>query len=358
MSENILKIEKLEGYYRGTFGVVHAVDNVSFSVKKGDILGIAGESGCGKSTLAELITGFPMPLLHHEKGQVYVKDFPIYLSSSQRKNLMEDSELLRKEIAERKEKVRSDILCKIIGYVPQASQNSLNPVKRIKNFVLDVMEQRVGNNYDKKERDKEEILKRVKEHFKTLGLDEEVLDKFPHELSGGMKQRVVIGISTLWNPSLLILDEPTSALDVTTQELLLQLFRDLKKKKIVDTILFISHDIPTLAQICDTCLIMYAGKVVEIATMEDIINDPQHPYTQKLISSLACFKPDGSAETKLEGIPGRPPDLRNPPKGCRFFPRCSARMEKCKENYPNFFFPKNSKNPVACWLYENGGKEI
>ena len=118
---------------------------------------------------------------------------------------------------------------------------------------------------------------------------------------------------------------------------------------IVETILFISHDIPVLAQVCNSCIIMYAGRIIEKASMDSIINNPLHPYTKMLINSIASFNPDGSAETKLEGIPGRPPDLKNPPKGCRFYDRCSDRIEKCKDNYPPFFNPDVAKNPVACW---------
>ncbi|MFX1364489.1 MAG: ABC transporter ATP-binding protein [Promethearchaeota archaeon] len=331
MTEEVIKIKDLKGYYRGSFGVVHAVDGVSLSVNKGDILGIAGESGCGKTSLAELITGRPIQLLHREGGQVYVNDLSMYEL---------DAEVIREEI-----------LCKVMGYVPQASQNSLNPVKKIRNFILDAMRERIGT----KTKHKEKVLDKVAEHFKKLGLEKSVMDKYPHELSGGMKQRVVVGISTLWNPFILIVDEPTSALDVTTQQLLIKTFIHLKKIGIVETILFISHDLPTLAQICNKCIIMYAGKIVEQASMDDIISIPQHPYTKMLVSSIASFNPDGSAETNLEGIPGSPPDLKNPPKGCRFYPRCSNHLKKCKENYPPFFIPRTESNPVACWLYEEVG---
>ncbi|MFX0074498.1 MAG: ABC transporter ATP-binding protein [Candidatus Hermodarchaeota archaeon] len=331
MTEEVIKIKDLRGYYRGSFGVVHAVDGVSLSVNRGDIVGIAGESGCGKTSLAELITGRPIQLLHHEGGQVYVNDLSMYEL---------DAEVIRKEI-----------LCKVMGYVPQASQNSLNPVKKIRSFILDVTRERIG----RKPENKEQVLDRVVEHFNKLGLERSVIDKYPHELSGGMKQRVVVGISTLWNPLILIVDEPTSALDVTTQQLLVETFKYLKKMGIVETILFISHDIPVLAQVCNTCIIMYAGRIVEKGSMDSIINNPLHPYTKLLINSIACFNPDGSAETELEGIPGRPPDLKSPPKGCRFYPRCPSRLEKCKENYPPSFNPGEAKNPVACWLYEEVG---
>ncbi len=377
MVENIIRVEDLKGYYKGSFGVVHAVDGVTFNVKKGDIVAIAGESGCGKSTLAELITGTLMPLLHHEDGQVYVNEIPIYVPKIEEKIKL-DKVTYRKKLKERrvkelekKKQLRKEILCKVIGYVPQASQNSLNPVIKIKKIINDVMRQRIGflprkaknrgsrvidnegprNGFG---RSREEVFEKVIAHFNKLGLDASVLNKYPHELSGGMKQRTVVGISTLWNPSLLIVDEPTSALDVSTQKLLLDTFLELKHSGIVDTILFISHDLPTLAQICTKCFVMYAGRIVEIGSMDDIIHESMHPYSKGLMHSIASFNPDGSAETKLEGIPGRPPNLSNPPLGCRFYPRCPQRMEKCADNYPPYFYPRNGKkeNPVACWLYE------
>jgi len=327
MSEALVTVKNLKGVYKGTFGIVYAVDSLSLKVNSGEILGIAGESGCGKSTLAELLTGLPRPLLHYISGTVIVSGYNIYETDV--------------------EKIRTEILCKVMAYVPQASMNSLNPVKKIKNFIFDVMEERTGTKPNK-----EEVLKTVMKHFETIGLEPSVLEKFPHELSGGMKQRVVIAISTLWNPKLLIVDEPTSALDVTTQKMLIKLLLDLKKKKIIDTILFISHDIPTLRQVCDRCITMYGGNIVEDGKMDDIINSPLHPYSQGLVSSIVSFHPDGVAETELKSIPGRPPDLRFPPSGCKFHPRCPKAMAICKTEEPPFFEPAGKEHPVKCWLYK------
>ncbi|MFX1409902.1 MAG: ABC transporter ATP-binding protein [Promethearchaeota archaeon] len=327
MIDNIvLEINNLRGYYRGTFGTIYAIDNVSFKVKKGEILGIAGESGCGKSTLIELITGLPRPLLHYEQGSIIVNGYNIY------------------EID--KEILRTKVLCKILGCVPQAALNSLNPVKKIKNLIYDVMRERTGRKPNK-----QEVSRFVISHFKTIGLDKSILSLYPHELSGGMKQRTVIGIATLWNPNLLIVDEPTSALDVTTQKLVINMLLDLKKKNVIETILYISHDLPTLAQICSRCIIMYAGEIVEDGRIEDILRDPLHPYTKGLLSSIASFNPDGTAETELCCILGKPPDLRYPPPGCRFHPRCPNRMDLCRVNPPPYFFPKGKERPVKCWLY-------
>ncbi|MFX0092869.1 MAG: ABC transporter ATP-binding protein [Candidatus Hodarchaeota archaeon] len=327
MSDNMVKIENLKGYYKGTFGIVYGVDDVSFEVDRGETVAIAGESGCGKSTLAELITGTPMPLLHYEGGKVIVDGYNIY------------------EIS--KEVLRVEVKCKIMSYVPQASMDSLNPVKRIRDFILDVMRERLG-----KKPDKAGAFKLATEHFGNLGLDQTIFDRYPHELSGGMRQRTVIALSTLWNPNLLIVDEPTSALDVTSQKLLIEMLHDLKKRGIIKTILFISHDIPTLRQLCERCIIMYGGKIVEDGNMEKIINAPLHPYTRGLVSSIVSFNPDGTAESELESIPGRPPDLREPPLGCRFHPRCPEMMPICEKKYPPFFEPSGKERPVSCWLYK------
>ncbi|MFX1274427.1 MAG: ABC transporter ATP-binding protein [Promethearchaeota archaeon] len=355
-SDEILKIENLEGYYKGSFGFVQAVDGVSFSVNKGEIVGIAGESGCGKSTLAELITGCPKSLLYHGKGQVYVNEFPLYIKMPTYSISKFNEITLKKKIKKQREKVRKDILCKEIGYVPQASQNSLNPVKKVKKIINDVMKQRYPNYKAGKQinigGELIQSTSHIINHLKKLGLDETILTKYPHELSGGMKQRTVVGISTLYKPNLLIVDEPTSALDVTTQKLLIDTLLDLLSQNIIDTIIFISHDIPTLAQICTRCIIMYAGKLIEMGSMEEIICEPLHPYTEELIHSIASFNPDGTAETELKGITGEPPNLRNPPKGCRFYPRCERRMDECKEKNPPYFYPKGINNPVACWLYK------
>ncbi|MBY9005717.1 MAG: ABC transporter ATP-binding protein [Candidatus Lokiarchaeota archaeon] len=369
MTEVVLKVEDLKGVYRGSFGTVYAVDGVSFNVNKGDIIAIAGESGCGKSSLAELLTGSPMPMLHYESGQVTVNETPLYLPKPEDKSKLGNWE---KEQEELTNETRKEILCKIIGYVPQSSQDSLNPVKKIRSFLLDVMKQRIGTKPRKrisKRKDeviedglvedikpgnlRSEVLNRVKDHFGKLGLDEDVINRYPHELSGGMKQRAVIGISTLWNPLILIADEPTSALDVTTQKLLIETFMHLRELGIVETILYISHDIPTLAQICNKCIIMYAGKLVEYNDMQNIINSPLHPYTEGLVHSIASFNPDGSAETDLTAIPGRPPNLRNPPIGCGFYDRCTKRMDICKEEFPPFYTPnEGEESKVACWLYK------
>jgi peptide/nickel transport system ATP-binding protein len=325
MVEHLLDIEDLKGYYRGTFGVVFGVDGVTLTLDSGEILGLAGESGCGKSTLAELVSGSPPPLLHYEGGKILVDGFDIYHI---------DPKLLRTEVK-----------CKRMSYVPQASMESLNPVKRIRDFIMDVVKERTG-----KKPSKEEVLKMAGDHFKTLGLESWVLDRYPLELSGGMKQRVVIGISTLWNPKLLVIDEPTSALDVTSQKRMIRSLLNLKEEKIIESMLYISHDMTSLRQICDRCAVMYCGKIVETGPMDDIINDPHHPYTQGLISSVVSYDPEGREKGELSSIPGEHPDLRNPPSGCRFHPRCANATESCKSVEPPVIRAEKGKRECACCL--------
>jgi peptide/nickel transport system ATP-binding protein len=333
MAGALLEVENLKGYYRGAFGVVHGVDGVTLTLEGGEVVGLAGESGCGKSTLAELVSGSPPRNLYYEGGRIIVDGFEIYKI---------DPEILRKEVQ-----------CKRMSYVPQASMESLNPVKRIRKFLLDVMEERTGE----KPKNEEEVVKMVAEHFRKLGLEPWVLDRYPFELSGGMKQRVVIGISTLWNPKLLIVDEPTSALDVVSQKRMIKALMDLKEEGIIQSILFISHDISTLRQICDRCVVMYAGKIVETGSMEDIISSPLHPYTQGLISSIVSYEPGKRRRGRyIKSIPGEHPDLRNPPPGCRFHPRCPYAMEVCKTEAPPVIISEKGKREVSCWLYSRGGK--
>ena len=327
MVGHLLEIEELKGYYRGTFGVVHGVDGVTLTLDSGEILGLAGESGCGKSTLAELVSGSPPRLLHYEGGKILVDGFDVYHI---------DPEVLRTEVK-----------CKRMAYVPQASMDSLNPVKRIRDFVMDVVKERTG-----KKPSREEVLKMAGEHFKKLGLESWVLDRYPLELSGGMKQRVVIGISTLWNPKLLIIDEPTSALDVTSQKRMIKSLLDLKQAGITESMLYISHDIASLRQLCDRCAIMYCGKIVEKGPMDDIINSPLHPYTQGLISSVVSYDPKGRVKGGLKSIPGEHPDLRNPPPGCRFHPRCPYAIDICKTKEPPVIKAEKGKGEVSCWLHK------
>ena len=325
MAEHLLEIEDLKGYYRGMFGVIRAVDGVSLVVDSGEVMGLAGESGCGKSTLAQLCSGSPNPLLHYESGKILVDGYDIYKI---------DPEVFRTEVKARH-----------MSYIPQASMDSLNPVKRIRDFIMDVMTERSGERPSK-----QEIFKMAGDHLEELGLERWIIDRYPHELSGGMKQRVVIGISTLCHPKLLMIDEPTSALDVTTQKLVIKSLADLKKTGIIESMVFISHDITVLGQLCDRCAVMYGGKIVEVGSMDNILENSLHPYTQALISSVVSYNPERMGKGGLKSIPGAPPDLRDPPPACRFHPRCEYAMDICKTDEPPLRAVKNGSE-VACWLY-------
>lgn len=324
--EHLLEIKDLKGYYRGIFGVVRAVDGVSLTVDDGEVVGLAGESGCGKSTLAQLCSGSPNPLLHYESGQILVDGSDVYKT---------DPEVFRTEFK-----------CKRMSYVPQASMDSLNPVKRIRDFIMDVVRERTGKRHSKAD-----VLTMAGNHLEKLGLERWVLDRYPHELSGGMKQRVVIGISTLWTPKLLIIDEPTSALDVTTQRLVIVSLVRLKNAGIIKSMLFVSHDITVLGQLCDRCAVMYGGKIVEVGSINGILDNSLHPYTTALISSVVSYDPERMGKGGLKSIPGSPPDLRDPPSGCRYHPRCEKAMEICRAKEPPLGAIGNGQH-VACWLYE------
>jgi peptide/nickel transport system ATP-binding protein len=329
--DSLLIVKNLKGHYKGSFGIVQGCDGVSLKVKKGEIVAIAGESGCGKSTLAELVSGTPRPVLHFESGEVIVDNYDVYRI---------DPELLRTKIK-----------CERMSYVPQASLESLNPVKKLSDFIIDVVKQRTGETNPNKNK----ILKMAGDHFVRVGLDRKILRRYPHELSGGMKQRAVIAISTLWNPKLLIIDEPTSALDVSSQQRMIRMLYEMMKNNLIEAILFVSHDIASLRQLCNRAVIMYAGKIVEEGDMDEIIDKPLHPYTKGLVTSFVSYNPDGS-KPKLLSIPGSHPSLINPPSGCRFHPRCSKCMEICKTNEPPMFSPEMGRR-VKCWLYDEGEKK-
>jgi len=326
MSEFVLKTGDLTGYYRGTFGVVHAVDGVSLTIKKGEILGLAGESGCGKSTFTQLLTGTPVPLLHYESGKVEVEGIDIWNTPA--------------------EELRKEVKCKLLSYVPQSALNALNPTLRLRKFVADMLRERTGQKCSPNE-----AREFLAEHFRALNLDEHVLDRYPHELSGGMRQRAVIAISTYAKPSLLLTDEPTSSLDVASQKRLIEMLLSLHRTGMIKSMMISSHDICALRQLCDRIAIMYAGKLVEEGTTDDIINNPVHPYTTLLLDSLLPLE-HLSKDEKFKIIEGRPPDLRHPPPGCRFHPRCPQRTDICTFKMP----PAVEKDgrSFSCWLYSKG----
>jgi len=318
MKKEILEIENLSVEYKLEERTIKALENVDLRVYKGEALGIAGESGCGKSTLAyAILNSVPYPGKITSGKVVY-------------DNTINILKLSDKEI--------SKIKWKEIALVPQASQNILNPVLKI----YDHFEETFKAHEPSIKRG--DIKSKAKELLEMVRLDpKRVLNSYPHELSGGMRQRVIIALSLIFNPKVLILDEPTSALDVLTQYYFMRVLNSLKRKLNI-TIIFITHDMAVLAEIADRIAIMYAGKIVEVAPSEDIFLKPKHPYTEALIKAIPSVT--GNLEG-LKSIPGQPPDLASPPPGCRFAPRCPYADNKCQKVEPKLKKIDN-EHMVAC----------
>jgi peptide/nickel transport system ATP-binding protein len=321
MSKYILEVKDLHLYYKTYRGVVQAVDKISFYIEKGSTLGIVGESGCGKSSTANAI----MKLL---PKNTYRYDGSIRLDGEELVDIPLDE-------------FRSSVRWRRIAMVFQGAMNSLNPVLKVGFQVAEPLIIHQGM-------DKKEAIERARDVFEKIGLSSAFVDRYPHELSGGMRQRVVIAMAMIMNPELLILDEPTSALDVSIQAQIMNLLKNLKKEFNLSMI-FITHDIALASDISDYLAVMYAGELVEFGPIEDVLLEPKHPYAQKLLASIPRLRVDREPEF----LPGNPPGLINPPNGCRFKSRCPFRMEVC-ENVPETTY-LNKNHYVRCFLYEDGG---
>lgn len=304
MAKVMLEVRELTTKYITRFREnIYAVDHVSLKVEEGKSLGIAGESGCGKSTLALSLMGYYFPPLHYTSGEIIIDGRNI--------SGMEPDD------------VRKSILGNEIAYIPQSAMNALNPTQKIIHFIEDVIH--AHESYVTKK----EIYERAKKLFETLGLPASTLQKYPVELSGGMKQRTVIAISVLLSPKVLIADEPSSALDVTTQKMVIKMLRDLMEKKLIKSMIFITHELPLLYNVTDDIMVMYAGQIVEKGTAEQVVFDSLHPYAQGLMGSIIVPE-QGLRDVKLTAIPGVPPNLKNPPAGCQFAERCKYVRPECK----------------------------
>jgi len=282
---------------------VYAVDHVSFKVEEGKSLGIAGESGCGKSTLALSLMGYYFPPLHYMSGEIIIDGRNI-------SGMQPDD-------------IRKSILGTEIAYIPQSAMNALNPTQKIIHFIEDVVQ--AHDAYVTKKH----IYELARGAFETLGLPAEVLQKYPVELSGGMKQRTVIAVSVILFPKVLIADEPSSALDVTSQKMVIKMLRNLMTDGFIKSLIFITHELPLLYNVTDDIMIMYAGQIVEKGTAKEAVFDPLHPYAKGLMGSIIVPE-SGLREVKLTAIPGVPPNLKNPPSGCRFAERCKYVRPDCK----------------------------
>ena len=304
MSKTILEVKDLTTKYITRFHEdVYAVDHVSLKIDEGKSLGIAGESGCGKSTLALSLMGYYFAPLHYTSGDIIIDG--------------------RNISGMKPDDVRKNILGTEIAYIPQAAMNALNPTRKISKFVEDVI-----LAHDPK-RDKKEIQEMAKARFAELGLPVSALEKHAVELSGGMKQRVVIAISTILSPKVLIADEPSSALDVTSQKMVIRMLREMMEKGYIKAMIFITHELPLLYNVTDDIMVMYAGQIVERGTAKEMVFDPIHPYSRGLMKSIHVPE-EGTRAHKLTAIPGTPPNLKKPPQGCRFAERCKYAVPLCR----------------------------
>jgi len=311
-----LQVENLSVYYQTLKGDVRALEGATFTLADGEIMGLAGESGCGKTTLGKSLILLTPPMKYVEGSlKLDGKELPIW-----------DTENM------------NPFRFRKVSIIPQYAMSALNPTRKIGKMISELLESR-GVSY-------KATLPELKRRLDLVELSHDVLKMYPIELSGGMKQRMVMVLSTLLNPSLLIADEITSALDVSTQMAVAKMLVEFRDREFVKSIIFITHDMSILYQIADSIMVMYAGKLAEKASTEVIINSPRHPYTKLLISSLPEVGVKYS-EKQLTGIPGKPPLLLDPPTGCRFKERCPVAFEKCFEEPP--FIEVEQEHFVACW---------
>lgn len=303
MANIMLEVKDLTTKYITRFHEdVYAVDHVSLKLEEGKSLGIAGESGCGKSTLALSLMGYYFPPLHYQSGDIIVDG----------KNISGMDP----------DKVRREVLGQDIAYIPQAAMNALNPTSKIRKFIRDVLHAHFPKMSNA------EIDEMAEQRFADVNLPVAALDRHAVELSGGMKQRVVIAISTILNPKVLIADEPSSALDVTSQKVVIKMLRDMMEKGMIKSMIFITHELPLLYNVTDDIMVMYAGQIVEKGTAEQMVFDPVHPYSRGLMRSILVPE-EGTRNVKLTAIPGTPPNLKHPPQGCRFADRCRYATPLC-----------------------------
>jgi peptide/nickel transport system ATP-binding protein len=307
-----LEVENLTTRYQTSKGQVHALDDVNFSLEKGESIGIAGESACGKSTLG-------LSMIRMIQGGKIVSG-KINLDGESILDLIESN-------------FNQNYRWKKIAMVFQGAMNSLDPVYTIKQQFVEILKQH------KYEGDSDKLIFKA---INSVNLDESILKKYPHELSGGMKQRIIIAMALLLKPKFVIADEPTTALDVLIQAQIVNLLKKLKKDGM--SIMLITHDLAILSEIADKIGIMYGGKMIEFGSSNAIYKNPKHPYTQGLLESIPTLHGG-----KPKFIKGNPPDLLSPKEGCKFIDRCPEAMEKCKKDPPRF---KTDSGYVMCWLYE------
>ena len=299
---SLLVVENLEVVYRLRNRSLKAVDNVSFTVEKGEYFGIVGESGSGKTTLARAILRLLPKNGEITKGHIILNDKDITSWSDQQLRTVRWREM---------------------SFIPQSAMNALDPVVRIGDQILESIQTHEPVT-------KEEGYSRAGELFKLVGLDPKRLRDYPHQFSGGMRQRVLIAMSLSLNPDLIVADEPTTALDVIVKDQILDRM-DRIQKQLHKSLLLVTHDISVVAENCDKTIVMYGGKIVEYATTKALLHQPYHPYTLGLKNAFPRLK---GPIRELVSIPGSPPDLVNPPSGCRFHPRCPFARQQCVDEEP------------------------
>lgn len=325
--QTILRTEQLKAFYllevHGTQKIVKAVNEVDLTIYENEIYGIAGESGCGKTTLLKALFNDFVPPLRLISGKIYY-----------RINWEEEVDV-SKMSPEEMRRLRMEY----ISYIPQGSMSALNPVLKLKETYKDFVGSHLGDQ------SREEIFELAYKQILVLGLPKNILELYPHQLSGGMRQRVTIALASLLRPRIMIGDEPTTALDVVVQRGVIQMLRTIQEN-FKNTIILVTHDMGVHANIADRIGIMYAGKIVEEGTTEQIFGNPLHPYTQFLINSLPKF---GDKDVR-HSVPGSPPSLADLPPGCPFHPRCPHALEICTQQMPDFSHP-DENHRVACWLH-------
>lgn len=323
----MLKVENLSTSYKTIDGDIKVINNVDFEIYDDEIFGIAGESGCGKTTLLKTLYDIIEYPLQIDEGRVILSGekngTPFSFESGNIQKTWWNN----------------------ISYVPQAAQSVLNPITRLKTQFLDSIPKN-----DTKNETEEQTLQRVSEYLEDLSLSPDLLNAFPFQLSGGMRQRVIIALATFMSPNVVLADEPTTALDVVVQRGILMMLTRLQKR-LHNTLILVSHDMGVHYQITNRMGIMYSGSFVELGKTDDIFNDPIHPYTKMLVGSL----PRVGDKSQKVGIPGRPPSLANPPEGCRFAPRCPHATDKCRAEVPAFVEVKAGRYAACHYLDKEVG---
>jgi peptide/nickel transport system ATP-binding protein len=317
MGVPLLEVRNLSVNYTTMRGVVKALDRVSFDLDENETIAVVGETGSGKSTIAKAIVRVLEENARITSGEIIFEGVDVLKLSE--------------------EEFRRSYRWVKVAMVPQGSMNSLNPVLRVVDQMIEPLVLRGVPKVD--------AIKIAGEALESVGLPKDTLNRYPHQLSGGMKQRVIIAMAIQARPKLVILDEPTSALDVMTQANIMNLLKRLKREFKLSYI-FITHDLALASELADKVLVLYAGRVAELGSADLVYTDPKHPYTQGLMTSVPTLRED----KKLSFIPGEVPSLINPPSGCRFHPRCPYVMDICRREDPPMIDLKDGRK-VACWLY-------